>query len=108
MSSYNFYKQKWTEKSFTYIQYRTENSKSIKSTNISSKKVFPSKYSKTLDTKAIKKKTEKLYIIWLTPRSLVTNYVTFPERVLPKTKIPSALPKTLRCSIFLSIQKSHL
>lgn len=24
-------------------------------------------YSKTFDTKAIKKKTEKLYIIWLTP-----------------------------------------
>lgn len=62
MSSYNFYKQKWTEKSFTYIQYRTENSKSIKSTNISSKKVFPSKYSKTLDTKAIKKKTERKII----------------------------------------------
>lgn len=66
-----------------------------------------SKHPKTLDMKGTKTNRHRDYTVWLTP-GVLSPIKLLSHWVLPKTKIPSVLPKTLRCSIFLSVQKSHL
>lgn len=66
-----------------------------------------SKHPKTLDMKGTKRNRHRDYTVWLTP-GVLSPIKLLSHWVLPKTKIPSVLPKTLRCSIFLSVQKSHL